>query len=112
MRKVVFYSSALIMIAAFCFLFFLKDRGMFIVQFLTSVLSIICFPKCKEQYHFTIIVFLSVWVAMINVVYMVLLLCNAGSAFVGSQLGLMIQFGIPFIVTMILRAINIKRKNS
>lgn len=108
MKKSVYYSGALIMITAFFFLLTQNDKGMFIVQLFAAIAIMLCYPKCKEKHHFIIVVSFSIWVAAFDIIYIFLFFTKSENTFVGSGLSLFLQFGIPFIISIIFKALNDK----
>ena len=82
---------------------------MFVVQFIASVGCMIVFPKCRKQYQESVVFFFSVWVAAIDILFIIFLLLNPEIAFLSSGASLMLQFGVPFMVATVVNAIHFKQ---
>ena len=102
MKKLVYYSSAIIIISAFIFLFAVEDRGMFIVQLFASTMLMICLPICKEKLQYFITIFAAIWIVTFDIIYITLYMINPIDYIVSNRM-LFYQVGIPCIVSWVLK---------
>lgn len=103
MRKVTYICGAIIIVTSMLSLLNGSGALYFILEFLPALVIYFCYPLCNEKTQYHTIQFFAIWVAGYDIVNLILNFFGSIDLPVFySQVG--IQFGVPFMVAMILKA--------
>ncbi len=104
MKRITYCSGALMVIAALFCLFRQTDKWLFVLQMIAALVPYVGYPLIKESWQRATIVFFSIWVAAYDLGYIILTLLRSKADLFTEPFHMIIQFGIPFIVAVIVKA--------
>lgn len=108
-KRITYISGAMIVLSALFCLFRQTDKWLFVLQIIAAFVPYAGYPIIKESWQKGTIVFFSIWVAAYDLAYIILTLLHAGIDLFSMPFYIIVQFGIPFMVAVILKAKQLKK---
>ncbi len=103
MRKRICYGcGSAIAVVAVLTLFWESNPYIFIVQILPCIAIFGVLNKCKEAYHFKIMLFFSIWVALYDIFYVILRCFSNVNLFTGDY-QVFLQYIVPLMYAFLIR---------